>query len=170
MDNRRGFQRFSLFWTSAALALVGWMLLAAGLVAPARAQDPGPATLVIRIHNVSPKGGTVRLGLYDEARYPDDDATPVASADVKAEMGENTITLTNLPVGVYAIETFQDINSNHKMDTSWIGFPLEPFGFSRDAQPYLSKPRFSRVKFELVPGMNVQTLHLQNSISLVAAK
>ena len=94
----------------------------------------------------------------------------MASADVKAEMGENTITLTNLPVGVYAIETFQDINSNHKMDTSWIGFPLEPFGFSRDAQPYLSKPRFSRVKFELVPGMNVQTLHLQNSISLVAAK
>ena len=168
--NRTGLQRLSLLWTIVALALVGWMLLAAGLVAPARAQAPGSATLVIHVQGVSPKGGTLRLGLYDEVRYPDNDATPVASADVKAEMGETVITLTIVPPGIYAIETFQDINSNHKMDTSWFGFPLEPFGFSRDAQPHFSKPRFSAVKFELVPGINFQTLHLQNSISLLAAK
>ena len=94
----------------------------------------------------------------------------MASADVKAELGENTITLANVPPGIYAIETIQDFNSNHKMDTSWLGFPLEPFGFSCDAHPYLSKPGFSRVKFEVVPGINVQTLHLQNSVSLMAAK
>jgi len=164
--NRAGLRRFSLLGT--ALALVGWMLLAAG--ASARAQTPGAAILVIHVQGISPKGGTLRLGLYDEARYPDDDATPVASADVKAEMDETVITLTNVPPGIYAIETFQDINSNHKMDTSWFGFPLEPFGFSRDAQPHFSKPRFSAVKFELVPGSNVQTLHLQNSISMLASK
>ena len=56
------------------------------------------------------------------------------------------------------------------MDTSWFGLPLEPFGFSRDAQPRFSKPRFSAVKFDVVAGMNVQTLHLQNSISLIAQK
>jgi uncharacterized protein (DUF2141 family) len=158
----RNFQHFSAF-PVAVLALSG-MLLAA----PAQAREP--ATLVIHIENVSPKGGMVRLGLYDETHYPDDDSTPVASADVPAQMGETVITLTNLPPGTYAIETFQDINSNHKMDTSWFGFPLEPFGFSRDARPHFSKPGFTQVKFDLVPGMNVQTLHLQNSISLVAAK
>ena len=169
MGNIRKLQHFSLYWTAIALALAGWMMLAVGLIASARAQPPA-ATLVIHVHGTSPKGGTLRLGLYDEARYPDDDATPVASADVKAELGENTITLTNVPPGTYAIETFQDLNSNHKMDTSWFGFPLEPFGFSRDAQPRFSKPRFSAVKFELAPGMNVQTLHLQNSVSLFAEK
>jgi uncharacterized protein (DUF2141 family) len=169
MGNLRRSQRFSLFWTMTALAVVGWMLLAVGLVAPAQAQEP-VTTLVIHIQDVSPKGGTLRLGLYDEARYPDDDSTPVASADVRAELGDNVITLTNVPPGIYAIETFQDINSNHKMDTSWFGFPLEPFGFSRDAQPHFSKPRFSAVKFEVVPGVNVQTLHLQNSVSLIASK
>ncbi len=166
-------QRFLLFWTTAALALVGWMLLAAGAPAwaqePARARDGG-ATLVIHVQDVSPKGGILRLGLYDEARYPDDDATPVASADVRAEMGETVITLNNVPPGIYAIETFQDVNSNHKMDTSWLGLPQEPFGFSRDAQPHLAKPSFGRVKFEVTQGLNVQTLHLQNSISLIAAK
>ena len=65
--NQRELQRFSL-WTVIALAMAGWMLLAAGLVAPARAQEPvtaNGATLVIRIQDVSPKGGTLRLGLYD---------------------------------------------------------------------------------------------------------
>src|SRR5438045_151437 len=118
-------QRFSLFW--AAFAMAGWMLLAAGLLASAKAQEPlraqeasreVGATVIIHVQDVSPKGGTLRLGLYDEARYPDDDATPVASADVRAELGETIITLNNVPPGTYAIETFQDVNSNHKMDTS----------------------------------------------------
>jgi len=156
--------RFALF--PVVVAVLGWMALA---VAPAQAQDEG-ATLVVHVHNLSPKGGVLRLGLYDQARYPDDDAEPVASADVKVAEGDNVITLTNLPPGSYAIQTFQDINGNNKMDTSWLGIPLEPFGFSRDAQPRLSKPRFAAVKFDLAPGLNVQSLHLQNSISLFAAK
>ena len=164
-----GFQRFSLLGTITAVAMLGWVMLAAGLIAPARAQDQ-TAILVVHVEGISPKGGTLRLGLYDEARYPDDDSAPVASADVKAEIGDNVITLTNIPPGIYAIQSFQDINSNNKMDTSWFGLPLEPFGFSRDAQPRFSKPRFSAVKFEVVAGMNVQTLHLQNSISLIAQK
>jgi len=167
-------QRFSLFWAAVTLAMVGWMLLAAVFLAPARAQEPvrvqAAATVVIHVQDVSPKGGTLRLGLYDEARYPDDDATPVASADVRAELGETVITLSNVLPGTYAIETFQDVNSNHKMDTSWLGLPQEPFGFSRDAQPHLSKPGFSRVKFEVIQGLNFQTLHLQNSVSRLVAK
>jgi uncharacterized protein (DUF2141 family) len=143
-------------------------MLAAGLVAPATAQDQ--ATLVVHVQDVSPKGGIVRLGLYDEAGYPDDDSKPVASADVQAQPGETVITLHNIPPGSYAIQAYQDVNSNDKMDTSWFGFPLEPFGFSRDARPRLSKPRFAAVKFEVVPGMNVQTLHLQNSVSIIAEK
>ena len=152
----------------AALVIAG-ALAAAPL--PVQAQEPTPAaTLVIQVHAVSPAGGTLRLGLYDEARYPDDRSTPVASADVTAEMGLTTVTLTNVPPGTYAIETFQDINNNNKMDTSWLGLPQEPFGFSRDARPHLSKPDFAKVKFTVEPGMNVQSLHLQNSVSLIASK
>jgi len=153
----------------AVLALLGWMALAVGLVAPARAQDQA-GTLVIHVQGVSPKGGTLRLGLYDEARYPDDESTPVASADVEAQTGETVITLNNVPPGTYAIQTYQDVNSNSKMDTSWFGFPEEPFGFSRDARPRLTKPRFPAVSFEVAPGVNVQTLHLQSFVSLIAER
>src|SRR5581483_9145287 len=122
------------------------------------------ANLTIRVENVLPAGGILRLGLYDAARYPDDDSKPVASADVPAVAGETVIILHGIPPGTYAIQTFQDVNSNDKMDTSWLGLPLEPFGFSQDATPFLSKPSFDDVKFNLAAGENSQVIHLQNSI------
>ena len=89
--------------------------LIAGLLglssAPLQAQSDS-ASLTIRIENVSPRGGILRLGLYDRAAYPDNDSKPAASADVTAEPGETIITLKHLMPGVYAIETFQDINAN----------------------------------------------------------
>lgn len=163
----QGFQRFALAWTAITLLAVSLMVLAAGLVAPARAQGAS-GILVIHVQEVSPKGGILRLGLYDEAGYPNDDAKPIASADVPAQPGMTTVTLNNIPPGAYAIQAYQDTNSNDKMDTSWFGIPQEPFGFSRDARPRLSKPGFAAVRFNVGPGMNTQTLHLQNSVSLIA--
>lgn len=166
-----GMHKFALYGLMAMLLALTVMVLAVGLVQPARAAETavsGPGTLVIHVRNVSPKGGTLRLGLYDAKSYPDDDSRPVASADVSAQMGVTTITLNNIPAGTYAIQTFQDFNSNGEMDTSWLGLPQEPYGFSRDARPRLSKPGFERVKFEVVAGVNEQTIHLQNSVSVVA--
>ena len=123
------------------------------------------ASLTIHVGNVLPAGGILRLGLYDAARYPDDNSKPVASADVPATAPETVITLHNVPPGTYAIQTFQDVNSNDKMDTSWIGLPLEPFGFSQDAKPFLSKPGFDEVKFTIGTADATQVLHLQTMIS-----
>lgn len=138
--------------------------LVLGFCVPVLAQPaPATATLEIHVRNVSPRGGIMRLGLYDAVSYPDDKSKPVDAADVPAEGGETVITMKNLTPGTYAIEAYQDINSNDRMDKTWIGLPLEPFGFSRDARPVLSKPGFGRVKFVVTAGSNIQILHLQNS-------
>lgn len=163
----KALERVGFYIMAGLAAMLAWMTLAVLLVQPARAA--GTATITIHVQDVSPKGGVLRLGLYDKARYPDDKSQPVASADVPAQMGETTIVLRGVPPGEYAIETYQDVNANDKMDTSWFGFPLEPFGFSRDAHPHLSKPGFNAVKFPVREGGNEQTLHLQNSVSLIAA-
>lgn len=143
----------------AASRLCARILLSLAALFPGAA---AAADLTVHVEGVLAAGGTLRLGLYDEARYPDDNSKPVASADVPATPGETLITLHGVAPGVYAIEAFQDVNSNNKMDTSWIGLPLEPFGFSLDAKPFLSKPSFDAVKFTLAEGNNNQTLHLQN--------
>ena len=150
------------------------MLLLGAWVVPAQAQPaavsrPVDTTLTVHVLNVA-DGGTVRLGLYDQDGYPDDQSEPTASADVKAVAGETVIVLRNVPPGTYAIEAYQDVNDNDKMDTTWLGLPLEPYGFSRDAHPVFSKPSFSRVKFTVAAGEHSQTLHMQNGVSVVASK
>jgi uncharacterized protein (DUF2141 family) len=141
-----------------------WALLSlAGILAAGPAVSAAAADLTIRVENVLPAGGMLRLGLYDAARYPDDNSKPIASADVPALPGETVVTLRAVPPGTYAIQAFQDVNANDKMDTSWVGLPLEPFGFSQDAKPFLSKPAFDDVKFILVAGENSQVIHLQNT-------
>jgi len=144
---------------SRVLALVSL----AGILAAGSAVSAAAAELTIRVENVLPSGGILRLGLYDAARYPDDNSKPIASADVSAVPGETVVTLHAVPAGTYAIQTFQDVNANDKMDTSWLGLPLEPFGFSLDAKPFLSKPSFNDVKFILADGENSQVIHLQNT-------
>jgi uncharacterized protein (DUF2141 family) len=137
----------------------------AGALSVAQAWTPSiAADLTIRVENVLPAGGVLRLGLYDAALYPDDNSKPIASADVPAIGGETIVTLHGVAPGIYAIEAFQDVNANNKMDTTWMGLPLEPFGFSQDARPFLSKPSFDDVKFTLTAGENSQIIHLQNSI------
>ena len=136
---------------------------------PMAAPNPSTATLTIHVLNVA-EGGTVRLGLYDRASYSDEKSEPTVAADVKAVAGEAVIVLHDVPAGVYAIETYQDVNDDNKMDMTWLGLPLEPYGFSRDAHPFLSKPPFSKVKFTLTAGEQNQTLHLQNGVSVVASK
>jgi uncharacterized protein (DUF2141 family) len=131
------------------------------LAAPVLAQGP-KARLTVHVQGVLAKGGLVRLGLYDRTSY-DKDGEPVASADVAAKAGETVITLTGVAPGDYAVETYQDVNANEKMDQNWIGLPLEPYGFSRDAKPFLSRPGFDDVKVTLTAGENSQTVHLQNA-------
>jgi uncharacterized protein (DUF2141 family) len=165
---------FWLFMASMAVAAV-WLVEPAkadGLTAAASqtARSPiGQAQLTVRIEGISPRGGMLRLGLYDAGGYPDDNSTPVAAADVPATAGAVTVTLKGLKPGRYAIESFQDINGNGKMDTSWLGLPEEPYGFSRDAHPFLSKPGFNAVAFVIAAGENSQTLHLQNSREAASA-
>lgn len=131
------------------------------------AQAGPAASLSIRVENLSATGGILRLGLYDRTHYPDDNSKPVASADVKVTGNEMVINLHGIAPGNYAIETFQDLNANGEMDMTWLGFPEEPFGFSRDVRPHLRKPSFNQVAFTLAPGENMQVIHLQTSVSIL---
>lgn len=133
------------------------------MAAAAGAAAAPSATLHVRIENISPKGGMLRLGLYTEATYYDDDAEPEAALDVPAAGPVQEFEFAAVPPGAYAVQVLQDFNGDGKMDFSWVGLPLKPYGFSRDARPALGKPDFSRVKIVLSAGRNAAAIRLQNS-------
>lgn len=136
------------------------MLATLALCPASRAADE-TATLTIRVEKVSPRGGDLRVALYDSKSYPDDDSEPLKDAVVPAVMPETVVTLTGLAPGTYAVKLFQDFNRNGKFDMSWFGIPLEKYGFSNDARPYFTEPDFERTKFKLSPGANTIMVHLQ---------
>jgi uncharacterized protein (DUF2141 family) len=119
------------------------------------------ATLTIHVLKVSPRGGDVRVALYTEKTWPDEKADPVLDAVVQANPGETVVTLRAVKPGIYGVKLFQDFNRNGQFDMTWYGYPLEKFGFSNDARPTFSEPPFSAAKFELRPGANAITIHLQ---------
>lgn len=142
------------------LLAIAWFASAAS---SARA-DGGRASLSVTIEKLQSQGGMLRLGLYTEDTYYDDNAEPVAELDVRATPPVQHVQFNDVPPGVYAIQVFQDLNGNGKMDFNFLGVPLEPYGFSRDGRAFISKPGFARVKFTLGPGANApQIIHLQNS-------
>lgn len=145
-----------------ALILAAAVLAAAPQTLAAQNPDSDSATLTVTVTHVSPKGGVISLALFTAANYDDDDH-PTLSRDVPADPAGTTIVLDDLKPGVYAIKMMQDINRNGKFDTSWLGLPLEPYGFSNNAKPFLSAPSFDRTRFTVVPGANAITIRLSGT-------
>ncbi|MGA7711278.1 MAG: DUF2141 domain-containing protein [Rhizomicrobium sp.] len=119
------------------------------------------ATLTVRVENIDQKGGILHVALYDEASWKNDDAKPIVDSEVEAVAPETIVTLSGIAPGVYGLKSYQDANRNGKFDQNWIGWPLERYGFSNDAQPILSEPGFDRTKFTIIEGANQIVIHLQ---------
>jgi uncharacterized protein (DUF2141 family) len=138
------------------LASAAMMFLTAGN----SCADPD-ATLTVTVQKVSPRGGDLRLALYDRAHWDDDDAPPVKDAVVPAITPRTVVTIPGLKPGTYGLKMFQDFNRNQNFDFTWLGLPGEKYGFSNDASAMFGEPSFDRARFTLLPGHNAMTVHLR---------
>ena len=85
-----------------------------------------------------------------------------ALQDVKIQRNGNAATATckidHLKPGQYAAFMIHDRNQNGKMDSNFIGFPLEAFGFSNGIRPQLlpvpKSPSWKETGFIVKPGEN----------------
>jgi uncharacterized protein (DUF2141 family) len=119
------------------------------------------ATLTVHVGNIDKRGGVLHVALYTQDLWYFDDATPVANSIVAAVPPVTTVVMSDVPPGVYGVKSYQDANKNDKFDQNIFGLPLERYGFSRDAKPFLSEPGFDRTKFTVSDGDNQITIHLQ---------
>ena len=68
-----------------------------------------------------------------------------------AEKKEVSFRFDGIPKGIYAIQCFQDVNGNSKLDRDMIGRPTEPWGMYRHFRPPFPprEPKFEEIAFEL---------------------
>ncbi|QKG79325.1 DUF2141 domain-containing protein [Tenuifilum thalassicum] len=57
--------------------------------------------------------------------------------------------IPNLKEGAYAFRLFHDENGNKKLDSNWLGIPIEGFGFSNNAMGRFGPPDFIETLFEV---------------------
>ncbi|WP_101758022.1 DUF2141 domain-containing protein [Oceanicoccus sp. KOV_DT_Chl] len=91
--------------------------------------------LEISVSNIEHAKGTILVAIIDKPddwlekkpKYP-----PFKEAAYVVSSTDNvSIIIDDIPEGNYAVSIFQDLNENKKLDTNFIGYPKEPFGFSK---------------------------------------
>lgn len=96
--------------------------------------------LVVVVENIKSDAGNVRVAVFDNAK--NFTKTQLWGQFVAAKSGTVSITFKDVPAGQYAISAFHDLNGNGKLDRNFVGKPVEPYGFSRNARGIFGPPSF----------------------------
>jgi uncharacterized protein (DUF2141 family)/ABC-type transporter MlaC component len=112
------------------------------------------ANLKVTIDGVRAKSGTIMMGLYDRSdgflaaikRGSTTglliDKERVVGVALRAVIGTQSISFSQLPLGRYAVIVDHDENDDGRLDENSWGVPTEGYGFSNNAQGFLSAPSF----------------------------
>jgi len=125
------------------------MLLAAGTAEAAPA--PLFATLRVTVQGVTGKGGTLIVGVYDEATFPSVPDAPLFKREIAKVAGDAAVIFDRLPPGSYALKALQDVNGNGRAEAG------EPQGISNGANP----ADFDAAAIVLEPGPNMALVRLK---------
>jgi uncharacterized protein (DUF2141 family) len=114
--------------------------------------------LIVTLTGKEITGKWVYVGVLDDAdNFPSGKA--VVKAKVQAEGDTLEVTLPPVPPGAYAVSAFCDMNGNGELDSSIIGKPTEPYGFSRNARGRFGPPDWDDAVVEM--GEDVQRLEIK---------
>jgi uncharacterized protein (DUF2141 family) len=123
------------------------IFLLTALVCATTAMTAVAADLTVVVAGLENDEGSVRVGLFhDPNSFPKSFAVGKA---IEAKAGSVNVTFDNLSPGNYAVSAYQDINSNKKLDTNFVGKPTEPNGFSQDARGIFGPPSFADAQIVL---------------------
>lgn len=102
--------------------------------------SPGGATEVeVQVLNTADAAGVMRVELCQEAEWLQGCAI---SAQAPARPGLSTVTVPDVPPGVYGVIAHHDSDGDGEVNRNFLGLPTEGIGFSRDAQIRFGPPRF----------------------------
>ena len=110
---------------------------------PVRAGD-----LIVEVTEIRNDRGVIRLALHNNPEEVPE-GKRFRGFDEPAKRGSIVVPMKDIPAGRYAAALLHDENRDGGMNKSFIGWPLEGFGFSRDAPVRLSAPPFEAAAFDV---------------------
>ena len=101
-----------------------------------------PPTLTINVKKLSSSKGKLLVGIYSKKEGFRDESKTYRNITIKANEGNMTVVVADLPPGKYAIAIYHDANENGKLDKNFLGIPTEKYGFSNDAMGSFGPPDY----------------------------
>jgi len=107
-------------------------------------------TLHVQITDLESDEGFLFVALLDSAaQYDAGDRFFRSDSKVPIRDRRASVTFERIPYGTYAVKVFHDENANGELDTNFVGFPKEGFGFSNDAMGQFGPPTFEQAAFSM---------------------
>ena len=97
--------------------------------------------------------GTLVCQIFDQpSAFPSNHSGARASVFLPITGSSGTCLFKDLPRGIYAIAVLHDENNNNKVDTNFLGVPIEGYGVSNNKTYALSAPKWDESSFALMDG------------------
>lgn len=103
--------------------------------------------LTVTVSDIRTTTGTLQLSVSNSDDAWNNRAKPVAGEKV-AVSGNDVVLRFSLPAGTYAVQVMHDANGNNKLDTNFMGIPVEGYGFSNNPTG-LRKATFEEARFPI---------------------
>ena len=101
----------------------------------------GQFTLTVHINGLKSDDGQILLELTDG------NGKKISGYFQTIKNKKCVLVISNLKPGNYSFRYFHDVNKNKKLDTNFIGMPIEGFGFSNDAKGKFGPPPLAKTIF-----------------------
>jgi uncharacterized protein (DUF2141 family) len=131
--------------------------LIAGILATSAIQA---AELIVKVNDVRTQKGQLLMAVFNSADAWDGKAEAVASQALDAAATEVDFHFPGLAAGRYAVSVMHDENGNGKLDSNFMGIPIEGYGFSNDPQ-VMRKATFEEAAFAVGADDATIELHLR---------
>jgi uncharacterized protein (DUF2141 family) len=103
--------------------------------------------LTVSVSGLKSNTGILKVGLYNSEGTFLKSTYKSITSDIKSNGA--TVTFVGIPKGEYGISTYQDENSNGKLDKNIMGIPSEDFACSNDAKGFMGPPKYEDAKFNV---------------------
>ncbi|MDD2635553.1 MAG: DUF2141 domain-containing protein [Bacteroidales bacterium] len=104
-------------------------------------------SITINVNNIRNSKGTIKWAVFKDGSKFNSKSGYADAGSTVAEKGSTLIKTKNIPDGTYAISVFHDENNNSDVDFSFIGMPVEGFGFSQNPRIYFGPPKYKECTF-----------------------
>jgi uncharacterized protein (DUF2141 family) len=103
--------------------------------------------LIVSVSGLKNDTGVLKVGLYNsEGTFL---KIPYKSIPSQIKGNVATVVFEGIPKGEYAISSYQDENSNGKLDRNEMGIPSEGVSCSNNAKGFMGPPRYQDAKFNI---------------------